>query len=264
MNVPSSQVILEQAKQAKRLNDLPRARNLLSQAIKTDPRNEDAWLLFADVAEKPEHAIYSLEQVLKINPVNMAAVDRLNALKNPDPAPHPVTSPLVSRSPAQPIAVPPVRQEPEREKVILEERMHGAVFILPFLIAAVGVVFAVVMNKMLGPTYAMIAVLGGALFVFEAALEFLKLLVRFATRRLTLTNKRIVIKYGLISRNTFEVLLTKVEGIGIKQPLLGRVVGFGTITVTGTGGAHQMFWGMRDPEEFRKRVQAEIAVSQSR
>ena len=64
MTVPQSQIIIEQAKQAKSRNDLARARGLLSQVIKADPCNEEAWLVFADVAEKKEHAIYSLEQVL--------------------------------------------------------------------------------------------------------------------------------------------------------------------------------------------------------
>jgi hypothetical protein len=72
------------------------------------------------------------------------------------------------------------------------------------------------------------------------------------------TNKRIVIKRGLLSRSTFEVLLSKVEGIGVKRPLLGSLLGFGTIIVTGTGGARRVFTGLRAPEKFRERVQAEI------
>ncbi|MBP7688081.1 MAG: PH domain-containing protein [Thermoflexales bacterium] len=264
MSAPSTQVLIEQAKQAKRLNDLPRVRSLLSQAIKTDPRNEDAWLMFAEVAEKPEHAIYSLEQVLKINPVNMGAVDQLNALKTPPPAPapRPATPVAVNRAPVQPIVVPPVQQEPEREKVILEKQMHGTVFVLPLLIAAMGVVFAVVMGKSGGQTYAIIAILGGLLILLEAVIEFLKLAVRFAANRLTLTTKRIIINRGLFNRSTFEVFLTQVEGVGIKRNFLGSLLGFGTIIITGTGGARQVFSGIHAPEAFRERVQAEIAASQ--
>lgn len=257
MAVQQVQDVLEQAKQARRMNDLPRSRGLLSQAIKVDPRNEEAWLLFAEVAEKPEHAIYSLEQVLKINPVNMEAVDRLNALKTP--APVVAARAVANRVPAQPIVVPPARQEPEREKVVLEERMSGTVFMLPLLIAAMGIGLGVFIGNLPGMGLNYVGLLAGGLVVFEALIELVKLSVRFATNRLILTNKRIVIKRGLLSRSTFEVLLGKVEGIGVRRSLLGRLLGFGTIIVTGTGGARQVFTGMRAPEKFRERVQAEIA-----
>ncbi|MBI5568192.1 MAG: PH domain-containing protein [Chloroflexi bacterium] len=263
MAVQQVQGILEQAKQAKRLNDLPRARNLLSQAIKADPLNEEAWLLFADLAEKPDHAIYSLEQVLKINPVNMTAVDRLSALKTPAPAPRPVTSPAANQAPAQPIIVPPVRQEAERERTIREERMHGAVFVLPFLMAAIGIGLGLFIGNLPSVGMNYIGLLAGGMIVLESLIELIKLSARYATSRLILTNKRIVIKRGFLNRNTFEVLLTKVEGIGVKRPLLGRLLGFGTIIVTGTGGAHQVFTGMHAPEAFRERVQAEIARTQA-
>ena len=70
--------LLEQARQEA---NPARARALLSQAIKTDPKSEVAWLLFSEVAEKDEHAIYCLEQVLKINPENQLAAQQLQLLK---------------------------------------------------------------------------------------------------------------------------------------------------------------------------------------
>lgn len=267
MAVRQTDVLIEQAQQAKRMNDAARARSLLSQAIKSDPRNEEAWMLFADVADKKEHAIYSLEQVLKLNPVNMEALDRLNALKAPSvPL---VTTPPTLRStstiarqtvPVQ--AAPSAPRTAERETTIVEERMHGAVFMVPFLMAVV----AIALNVFIGflPGWSSFGLLISVIFIVAAILEFLRASVRFATSRLTLTNKRIIIKRGLLDRHTFEVLLTKVEGIGVKQPLIGRMFGFGTIIVTGTGGAHQVFRGLRDPQGFRERVQQEIATMQAR
>jgi hypothetical protein len=139
MAVQQADVMIVQAKQAKSKNDVVRARSLLSQVIKTDPRNEEAWLLFADVAEKKEHAIYSLEQVLKLNPVNMEALDRLNALKAPPPAPVVPTSIPSPQSTIERVATT-VPRAAAHETVILDERMHGAMFILPFLMALVGIV----------------------------------------------------------------------------------------------------------------------------
>ena len=61
----------------------------------------------------------------------------------------------------------------------------------------------------------------------------------FIVRRTTekaYTNKRVIIKTGIISRDTDEVRVDRIESIDIKQSILGRIFGFGTIFITGTGG----------------------------
>lgn len=262
MAIRQADALIEQAKQAKSRNDVVRARSILSQVIKADPRNEGAWLLFADVAEKKEHAIYSLEQVLKLNPVNMEALDRLNALKAPpvpttaNPSPTPVTA--TQSTPLQ------TAHAPQRETVILEERMHVAVFLLPPLMALVGIAVALLIRSF--PGYGMDLIAGIAFlgFMLGAMLELIRTTVRYFTSHLTLTNKRILIKRGLLNRQSYEILLRQVEGIGVKQPLVGRVFGFGTVVVTGTGGARPRFPGLPDPLGFRELVQEEIAKLQGK
>ena len=281
MALPQTQVTLEQARLAKRAGNVVQARNLLSQIIKANPRDEDAWLLLAEVAEKPEHATYCLDQVLKLNPVNMLAVERLHALKTP---PQPVAtrppSPAVERIPSGVgegvRAAQGVRVEdrsttgageepaPAREVVIIEERMSGVLFLLPVIIALIGVSVGLFIGSMPGLGMNWVGLIAAAGFVLAAVLEDLKLIGAYLSHRLILTNKRILIKRGLLSRSTFEVLLTKVEGIGIRQPLLGRMLNFGTIVVTGTGGAHQVFRGIREPQAIRQRLQAEVDRVQAR
>ena len=126
---------------------------------------------------------------------------------------------------------------------------------VPLLIAIIGIIFIIVLGSLLGPTYGALALFGGLLFLFSAFLEFLRTTVRFATSRITLTTKRIIIKRGLLNRQSFEIVLKQVEGIGVRQPFIGRLFGFGTIVVTGTGGAHPRFPGLHDPQGFRERAQ---------
>jgi len=47
--------------------------------------------------------------------------------------------------------------------------------------------------------------------------------VRRLTTELAVTNKRVVAKTGLFSRNTIEMNLTKVESVRVSQSILGRV-----------------------------------------
>ena len=69
-----------------------------------------------------------------------------------------------------------------------------------------------------------------------------------------------LIKVGVIRRHTVEILLEKVEGIGVTQTVPGRILNFGSIVVTGTGGTRETFHEMSAPMEFRKQVQARIVT----
>ena len=79
--------------------------------------------------------------------------------------------------------------------------------------------------------------------------------VELMTSEFAVTNSRLILKVGLISRYTTELLLTKVETIGVQQGLLARVLGYGDLVVTGTGGAREVFHRVRDPIGFRNHVQ---------
>lgn len=82
-------------------------------------------------------------------------------------------------------------------------------------------------------------------------------LARKATE-MAVTNKRIIIKVGLLSRRTFELLLSKVESIGVQEGLLGRMFGYGSVVVHGTGGTPEPFKNVAHPLEFRRQVQQRV------
>ncbi len=70
-----------------------------------------------------------------------------------------------------------------------------------------------------------------------------------------ITNRRVIIKTGLISRNTFEMNLSKIESVNVDQSILGRILGYGTIRIVGSGGTKEEFPNIRKPLEFRKKFQ---------
>jgi len=84
---------------------------------------------------------------------------------------------------------------------------------------------------------------------------FIAPLIQRATSEFAITNKRVVIKTGLISRRTLEMNLPKIESVNVDQSILGRILGYGTIMVIGTGGTRESFAGIADPLTFRKKFQ---------
>jgi Predicted membrane protein len=97
----------------------------------------------------------------------------------------------------------------------------------------------------------------GLLILFFGLISLVqRLLVKFGSAY-AVTNKRVVLKTGVISRRAVDLLLTKCEGLHIKQSILGRIFGFGTITIT-TGGVTSSYPFIANPLAFRKEINSQI------
>jgi len=146
------------------------------------------------------------------------------------------------------------------ENVIYRANLHWIIFVLPiivfilfFLPGAANLAVAITNPELQG-----MALFGGIMML----IGILPLVFTYITRvtsEFGLTNKRILVKVGFIRRKSIEVLLTKVEGIQVEQGIIGRMLGFGSIVITGTGGAKSPFRKISAPLEFRKSVQEQIA-----
>jgi uncharacterized membrane protein YdbT with pleckstrin-like domain len=104
------------------------------------------------------------------------------------------------------------------------------------------------------------AVYFGALvcFVAAGALFFIGILRRNATE-MAVTSKRVIVKTGIAERRTVEILLSRIESVAVDEPALGRLLGYGTVIVRGTGGTPETFEKIYHPLEFREQVQRQIA-----
>lgn len=85
----------------------------------------------------------------------------------------------------------------------------------------------------------------GLLFWIAAA-------IKYFTTELAITNKRVVAKFGLISRSTIEINLQKIESIQVNQGILGRIFNFGSIVVSGAGNPQAPIPGISSPLQFRR------------
>jgi membrane protein YdbS with pleckstrin-like domain len=99
---------------------------------------------------------------------------------------------------------------------------------------------------------------GGIALLIAGLVAILAGMVRRNATEMAVTTRRVVIKAGIVSRKTIEVMLNKVESIEVSEPALGRMLGYGTITVIGTGGTVEPFHDMAHPLAFRSHVQQQI------
>jgi uncharacterized membrane protein YdbT with pleckstrin-like domain len=139
------------------------------------------------------------------------------------------------------------------ETVIYRAHLHPIIFALPAFLAIVGVLLVAV--ALTSPALVALAV-AGVLFLIAAVIGGIPRFVRLKSSEFAITEKRVLVKTGVVRRHTLELLLSKVETIGVEQGVLGRMLNYGTITVVGTGGTKEPFTGISHPLEFRRQVQS--------
>lgn len=139
------------------------------------------------------------------------------------------------------------------EQIRYSTKLHWIIFIFPILLIVIGICLALVFSLHSA------ALIFGTLFFLVGILLGVPRLITYKTSEFAVTNKRVLIKVGFIKRHSLELLLQKVEGIGVDQDISGRIFGYGTIIVTGTGGTKEPFKKIANPLEFRKQVQQSIS-----
>jgi uncharacterized membrane protein YdbT with pleckstrin-like domain len=137
---------------------------------------------------------------------------------------------------------------------------HAAIAILLALVAiAIPIVWAFLGAKKKGSSVPGAVYLFALLcFLVGAALFLVGLLRRRATE-MAVTSKRVIVKTGIAERRTVEILLSRIESVAVDEPALGRLLGYGTVIVRGTGGTPETFEKIQQPLKFREQVQSQIA-----
>lgn len=142
------------------------------------------------------------------------------------------------------------------ETVRYRARLHRGIFTAPSVFG--GLALAALIGAIAAGHWWWLLV---AVTAIIAAYTFTVAWVTYKTSEFAVTDKRVVIKVGWIRRRTLETMLSKVEGVGVDQSLTGRMLGYGSIEVTGTGGTREEFTRIADPLEFRRQVQAAISAA---
>jgi uncharacterized membrane protein YdbT with pleckstrin-like domain len=148
------------------------------------------------------------------------------------------------------------------EQVIYETGLHWLVYgraIVLFVVAAALSVGALYVphdsqNMALGKN--LVLGVAGVVLVL-AIITTITAAIRRATTELAVTDQRVIFKRGIFARYTIEMNRSKVESVDVDQSILGRILGYGTLMVRGTGGSLEPMEGISDPLAFRTCITAE-------
>jgi|Laugrespbdmm15sd_2_1035082.scaffolds.fasta_scaffold82846_1 uncharacterized membrane protein YdbT with pleckstrin-like domain len=102
-----------------------------------------------------------------------------------------------------------------------------------------------------------VIIMGVSLYlIYWSVLLFfvIKNLITYFTTEYGITNTRVISKQGLIRRDIEEINLSSIESINVNQSIIGRILNYGTIIVSGRGTSKVIFKDIDNVVEVRKLI----------
>jgi hypothetical protein len=146
------------------------------------------------------------------------------------------------------------------ETVVYRTRLHWTVmlrhiFLGLLLLAGAGALLSYLYNHPgLSKTNEHLTEGGAAALLACGIAAIIAGMVRRNATEMAVTTRRVVVKQGIVNRKTIEMLLNKIETIEVSEPMAGRMLGYGSITIVGTGGTSEPFHKIAHPLQFRGAV----------
>jgi uncharacterized membrane protein YdbT with pleckstrin-like domain len=145
------------------------------------------------------------------------------------------------------------------ERIVYRAKLHWTIFLTSIVVVLLGVALGILL-QVLEPAYSY----AGAALAGVGLLLAIGPAIQYISSEFAVTDKRVLGKVGFIERESDETLLSKIEAIAVDQGVIGRILGFGTVTITGTGGTQERFPRISEPLEFRRQIQSQIIALDER
>jgi uncharacterized membrane protein YdbT with pleckstrin-like domain len=142
------------------------------------------------------------------------------------------------------------------ETVVYTTSLHWLVYLRAVLLLVLALILLIASLKVGDQNMATALEIVAGLCILVAVAAALSALIRRATTELAVTDRRVIFKTGIFQRHTMEMNRSKVETIGVDQSILGRILGYGTVSVRGTGGSFEPVPFIGDPLTFRSHITA--------
>ncbi|MGC1183422.1 PH domain-containing protein [Legionella sp.] len=125
-------------------------------------------------------------------------------------------------------------------------RLHWIIFLVPVLFLCV--VLALIFY------FPQLREMGFALGVFALAWVFMTW-VNYYFSSLTIKKNQVILRTGVIIRQTIDIPLSKIEAIDIRQSIIGGMMHYGMLSITGTGGTRRVISYLNNPLTCRRYIE---------
>lgn len=131
------------------------------------------------------------------------------------------------------------------DRIVYRAKISGWIYFLPIILIIISVLIMSNSEEL---------ALVGALVFLVGLVDLVRRFIYVRFTELYITQKFTIAKYGLIRRETIEMLNDKVESIRVNQSILARILNYGNIIVVGAGGSPSPIRFIAEPLEFRRQL----------
>jgi uncharacterized membrane protein YdbT with pleckstrin-like domain len=142
------------------------------------------------------------------------------------------------------------------EQVVHLVRLHWIMYLPAIIVLIIGL--AVLAIPSTSDNRVIIYSISGVLLLIAALSAFRAWFKQFTTE-IAVTDRRIIYKTGFISRHTAEMNMHRVETVAVEQGIIGRMLGYGTVHIRGTGAGIENLTMIADPLGLRSAITAPAA-----
>ncbi|MDI9819223.1 MULTISPECIES: PH domain-containing protein [unclassified Legionella] len=130
--------------------------------------------------------------------------------------------------------------------VVYLARLHWILFFWPIALAC----FAIFIGSQIGHLREV------AIFLVLFALAWTVMTwVTYHFSSLTIKKKQVILRTGMLVRQTIDIPLSKIESIDIRQSVIGSILRYGSLIITGTGGTRHMINFLDRPLTCRRYIE---------
>ena len=130
--------------------------------------------------------------------------------------------------------------------IVYQARLHWILFLGPFMLLCLSawIIFAFEQLYVVALFLAGFSVVWGLTF-----------LMTYHFSSLTIKKNQVILRTGFLVQKTLDIPLSKIESIDIRQTLIGSLLQYGTLVITGTGGSRQMVNYLSQPLTCRRYIE---------
>ncbi|MCB1532502.1 MAG: PH domain-containing protein [Alphaproteobacteria bacterium] len=129
----------------------------------------------------------------------------------------------------------------EGEKVVARAVIHPAIFWQAGAVLVVGILFGLMVAKQLG---ILLIVVAGLMAMYAQARRMVYMLV--------LTDKRVLVRYGLLQMDVVDIRFDKIESVELERMPPGMAFGYSNVVVMGTGNRYIVIPYVANGPQIRK------------
>ena len=140
------------------------------------------------------------------------------------------------------------------EEIMVTPKLHW----INYLVVAVCLILALVctvlylrLDEDVYPIFKIAYAFPIVVFVFSAFIFTLRIWLM----EMAVTTKRVVFRSGIISVNTEELKISRIESVEIKQSIFGRILDYGNLCFSGTGTGRVLFPNIEKPRQMKAALE---------